>query len=140
MVTADDSNFESIANLLQDGTNRGFITDTDWLSVLVKAAKGNVQFTKLNERIISNYWGLSFDSTSFIYKAFDRKICQLVESGIAEKIVSEFVSYRSEEVVDEPVVLTLSHLEYWFFAWAALLALALVCFVVERCSSIVLKN
>jgi phosphoribosyl-ATP pyrophosphohydrolase len=120
-----------ITELLVDGSNRGVITDSNWLSVLMRQSEGTFKYTKLEEKIISDHWGFVFPVDSFMFKAFDRKISQLVESGIAQKIVEEFVEFSEEKPSDDPAVLTLGHLDIWFYALMGLLCVALLCFLAE---------
>jgi hypothetical protein len=127
------SNCDFVNNLLQDGSNRGIITDSDWLSVFLHHCKDNFKVTILNEIVISNHWGFLFNSSNFLFEAFNHKVSQLFESGIAGKIVAKFVSHRQEKPDDGNVVLTLTHLAWWMWAWLALVIVSSVVFAFEYC-------
>ena len=117
----------SISDLLVDGSNNAFVTDSDYLSFLEKYSKESKKFTKLSEKILSNHWGFHFQTNDFMFKAFSRKIVQLVESGVSDLIVNNETSINDEkDAAAEPVVLTMFHLGIWFqFLFGMLAASAL---------------
>jgi hypothetical protein len=140
-MNLNHSSCDILNNLLQDDANQGFITDSDWLSVFLHHCKNDFKGTILNEIIISNHWGLLFNSTYFLFEAFNHKVSQLFESGIAGKIVAKFVSaYQKKSDDDGNVVLTLPHLAWWIWAWLTLMIVASLVFVVEYCMKRVEKR
>jgi hypothetical protein len=120
--------------LLADGSNNAFVTDSEYLSYLEKTLE-NQTFTKLNEKIVTNHWGFYFYTNQFIFKAFDKKISQLVESGIADHIIKNEARYNKKLVEDSMTPLNFGHLEYWFRIMLILLGIATVVFVGEILSS-----
>lgn len=67
-----------------------------------------------------NYESFAFEKKTFILAGFDRKIVQLVESGIADNVIAEYersFGARKPVRVDGPVVLTLEHLGVGFMVW-----------------------
>jgi hypothetical protein len=131
-----------IENLTKDGAKTGRILASDALDVMLRQTEGKLKFTKLNEKIITTFWGLRFKSNSFIFKAFNRKVVQLVESGIADVIVKKHMygSKNSEKANDEQPALTLQHLGVWFIALAAFCSFAILCFFTENIIAKVLRS
>jgi hypothetical protein len=124
-------NLHKISDLLADGSNNAFITDSEYLSYLEKSSNESKKFTKLDEKILSNHWGFEFMKNTFIFKAFNRKVVQLVEAGIADLIVKDETSVNHRSSDDEPEKLSLDHLGVWFNIWLVLLTAAALCFLVE---------
>jgi hypothetical protein len=117
--------------LLSDGSNRAYFTDTETLSFIERHHNGSQNFTKLDQKVLTNHWGFVFTSNDFIFKAFNRRISQLVESGLVQKTIrdeAEFVKHVKEE---EPTSLSLEHFEYWMKLCAILLGVSVIAFVGE---------
>jgi hypothetical protein len=127
-VIADNA---SIVDLLADGSNNAFITDSEYLRFLEKSLNGTKKFTQLKEIVMSDYLGFSYRNNHFIFKPVDRIVGQLYESGIAQRVVDQESALTYEEISDEPVVLTMRHLGIWFFAGIFMLVVALVAFISE---------
>ena len=86
----------------------------------------------MKEKIISDH--LSFmieDRSNFFHKLFNRKMQQLVEAGIARKIVADFTTVNFADGAGTPMILTLDHFEIWFVIWLYGLLVAFLVFVVE---------
>lgn len=67
-----------------------------------------------------------------MYDAFNKKITQMVESGLANMFVRKFANpYQIEKAKKGPDVLTLNHLGFAFKAWLVFLVVSLLCFLVE---------
>jgi hypothetical protein len=130
----------TLTDLLADGSNNAFITDSEYLGYLEKSLNGSKNFTTLNEKIVTNHWGFYFYSNQFIFNAFNKKIPQLVESGIADYIIKNEASYKKNFVDAEPKPLTFNHLDYWFRIVLILLATATVVFLGEVVSSFMMKR
>lgn len=130
----------SIADLLSDGSNRAFVTDSEYLSFFEKSLNESGKFTKLKENILTNHWGFLFYSNEIIFKAFNRKLPQLIESGIADFIMKNEAraKQKAEEILT--VVLTLDHLENWFKLFLILLGVAGIVFAVEFMGQKVFKG
>ena len=123
-----------------EGSNRGFVTDTDHLSFIEKMSNGTEKFTKLNEKLLSNHWGFQFWANDFIFKAFNRKIKQLVEAGVVDVIIKNESRFNDLNVENHgPVMLTLDHLGTWFIIWLAFLAVSSVSFLLEAAVSTLMK-
>lgn len=123
---------DNMTQLLTDGANRGFITDTSYLSLMLYYTNGTFKYTKLEEKIISDHFGFQFSINNFIYNAFNRKIVQLVESGIADRNIKNFCSRcESKEDASDPLILTHEHLGIWFLVLLGCLLFCLMCFLVE---------
>jgi hypothetical protein len=123
--------YSSIFDLLSDGSNTAFVTDSEFLSFLEKSSNGTQKFTKLSEKILSNPLGFQFISNDFMFKPFNQKIVQLVESGIADMIIKNESSFTRKYVEEEPPPLTLDHLGVWFEIWIVMLSVAGLSFIVE---------
>jgi hypothetical protein len=119
-----------ITDLLKDGSNRGIATDTNWLNFIIANSSGRFKYTKLEEKVMSDHWGFVFDYNHSLYKAFNSKIVQLVEAGLAGYIVSQDTA---RSVVEEKsnVVLTMEHLGIWFIIALCFIGCAVVVFLME---------
>ena len=122
----------SISDLLADGSNNAFVTDTEFLSFLEKSLNGTKKFTKLNEKILSNHWGFQFMTNDFMFKAFNRKVKQLVESGLADLIIRNANAADKPNILPGPIVLKLFHLEIWFKMLLMMMVLASIIFILEN--------
>jgi hypothetical protein len=121
------TNFEYVKNLLQDGSNHGMLSTTEYL----KIASASLQFTQLKERILNEQLGFMFETLNFMFEAYDRKITQLMESGIAEWIYNELFPMPMHVQPEEPKELSLKHLANWFWLWIGLMSIATLCFILE---------
>lgn len=93
-----------LKEILVDGAKQGVATDSNSIADIAKKANGTFQHLKLNEKIMSDHWSFLFEEpNSFMFDAFNRKVFQLVESGIAERNVKEFTSFRKNVTIDEPL-------------------------------------
>lgn len=95
--------------------------------------KGSFRFTPLAEKIISNLNSFAIHKNSFLYSAFNRKVLQLVEAGLAERFISDFDNYYGRATAREggPVVLVYDHLAAGFQIWLMFLGLSFSCFCFE---------
>jgi hypothetical protein len=101
--------------VLTDGSKNAIPIDTFKLKMLTKKSKSIMSHKIMKQRVISDH--LSFlvqDKYNFLFKRFDEKLSQLVESGIAKKIVDDYTAVRYREEEQEPKRLTLDHLGLWF--------------------------
>jgi hypothetical protein len=123
---------KSLVKLLKDGSNRAFVTNRDWYEALEYESKGTAKFAILEEIVLKDHWGFRFVVNNFMYDAFNRKIVQLVESGLADVFVKNATKkWRNVEAEVKHVPLTMEHLAFWFYLFFALLTAAL--FVLEVC-------
>jgi hypothetical protein len=123
-----------LTNLLVDGSNRAFVTDRDWYEELEYESNGTANFAILEEIVLSDHWGFSFEVNNFMYDAFNRKINQLVESGLADVFVKNATKkWRKVEADEKHVPLALTHLSVWFYLWLIFIVIALIVFVLEVC-------
>lgn len=130
-----DENF--MRELFIDGSNRGLLTESNYIDQLTPVLKGQVKYTKLSQRIGLNYRVLIFEKNNFFLSAFNRKLLQLTEAGFAEKFVNEAV--KSEKIRDEeegPFVLTLEHLGVGFKICLLFLLISFIIFILEFVPSI----
>lgn len=125
------TDWQKIEIFLTDGSKNGFVIGSDLLDVLKTDLKEKFKFTKLNEKIMTTLWGFRFENNHFMFKAYNRKIVQLVESGIADLIVKNHAPKRYEEPFSEPKKLTLEHLDFWFIILTVFCGFALLCFLGE---------
>jgi hypothetical protein len=108
--------WKQIENFLADGSNRAFITNTNDLYVMNLDSKGAFKYKVLPERIRSYHWGFKMHPNHFMFEVFNRKMRQLVESGIAKVLLDkEMFRKKPEDIASkEPVPLNLEHLAVWF--------------------------
>jgi hypothetical protein len=119
---------------LTDGSKKGILTDTKHLTMLIRLAKGKFKYKKLQERISLSHISFLFRKNHFLFDVFDKKLSQMIESGLAEKIVNEFESpFPPLKEDSEPVVLSLHHLGTGFLICLLFLLASFVVFVLEVC-------
>jgi hypothetical protein len=121
----------SLVDLLADGSNNAFITDTEELNFIEKSLKGSKKFTRLQETILTDHLGLEFPSVGIFTQIFDRIISRLQESGISDMLIKSEATWNFHEPDDEKVKLSLDHMGIWLYAWGFLLICASVVFSVE---------
>lgn len=121
-----------IEKLLRDGSNCAFVTNTQYLKYLEKSFNGTKKFTVLKERILSEHWGFMFHVTDYMYKTFNRRIIQLVESGISDLMIRQETKVipKIEEYKDTP--LGMEHLENWFIILLIMLGICTFTFLSEN--------
>lgn len=107
------------------------IASDNLLNFLIKITNGKFKHTKLKERIIADYMCFYLKSDDPKFKIFDRKIIQLVESGLTDKIRSDHYDGRLVEDESGPTVLTLDQLGVGFQIWLLFLLISSVCFISE---------
>jgi hypothetical protein len=127
-VIADNA---SIVDLLADGSNNAFITDSEYLRFLEKSLNGIKKFKQLKEIVMSDYSGFKFMNNEFMFKPVDRIVGQLYESGIAQRIVEQESALIYKGISEKPVALSMHHLENWFYICIFMLVVALVVFIGE---------
>jgi hypothetical protein len=129
MSTENYDDPKYIEKLLPVGSKNFVVTDNLHLSALMK--KANFDYLVLDEKIMSENMAFFFPWNHFLHDAFDRKLSQLVDSGVAGKLVDDatFVKRRKVETFD--VVLTMDHLDIVFRIWLAGLITALLSFITE---------
>lgn len=133
----DDNLTGYFDQLLETGSNRGFLCDTNILRFDRTPIK---RYSQLKEKIISDYNGFMLAPNSFMFDSLNRKVVQFVESGLAQKFVSKYFDTKKVAELNGPKVLTLDHLSAGFFVWLACLVVAIVGFVCERYSMKIIPN
>lgn len=110
--------------------NNGLIIDSDQLNEPRWKLKQNPPYSVLKEKVISDYVGLVLNKNNFIFDAMNRKVVQLVESGVAQKIIGEQVTKKLEH--SGPQVLTLEQLKAGFYIWLVCIAISIFAFIWEK--------
>jgi hypothetical protein len=123
---------EVLSYLMKDDRKVAVIIDTNDLLDLKTNSTETFKYLVLAEKILSDHWSFIFDDrNNFIFEAFNRKVLQLIESGIARKIIEESTKFREASESHEPKVLTMHHVGVWFIIWICFLCGATAVFVVE---------
>lgn len=84
---------------LQDGTNRAIVMNSETLKSIIQMTKGAFKHTQLGEKLMSDHVVYWFSKNNFMFEPFNRKITQLVESGLATKYVKDF-SKQQQRVLE----------------------------------------
>lgn len=121
----------SIVDLLADGSNNAFITDSEHLSYIEKSLNGTKKFTKLKEVVLYDYLGFAFKNNDYLFQSINHIITQIYEAGIAELIVKNEAAIKYDEPDKKPVVLTWHHLGIWFYLVVFLLTSSIILFILE---------
>lgn len=130
----EDRNF--YYKILQDGSKSGVLISSSQLYLLKRRDKERFQYVKLKENVITDYEVFALGRNSFLHDALNRKMFQLIESGIVKKLVDETENLANRFVNDDDgkVVLTLGHLSIGFQIWLLFLFVAFLCFLMELVS------
>jgi hypothetical protein len=124
------------------GANLAFLVINNEEKLYKARYKMDLPYVLLQTKVISDSMGFGFPPNFFLFDNFNMKIVQLIESGIARKIVEEeetkvsetlgnFTIRKKKEKEDRKIVLSLSHLGIWFQILLILLSAASGVFVVE---------
>lgn len=126
----------AVNEFLADGSDRGIILNTHELQVITSGGGfksdnlvKQLKCHQLRESIISDHWGFSISQNHFMFKPLNRKIVQLVESKIANRIVEEIQSRKTVDN-DGSSVLSMEHLGIWFL-FCAVFFLVFICFICD---------
>lgn len=131
-IESSEITLSFIRKILSDGTKRGFIIHTDGLGVLYNFTNPEIKINVLPEKIMTNNVGFFFAKNHFFFDSFNRKLIQLLEGGIGDKIIDDHnVHLASIKKTGGPVIFTLNHLSIGFELWLFLLGASAVVFLVE---------
>lgn len=123
--------FPGLFDILADSANLGYMFDSDAFYYFNREHHGQYQFMKLPEKVMVNHKSFVFPRNHFIPLVFERKIPQLVEAGITERILKEFEYSDRKSHDDKRKVLTIEHLSVGFKIWLLFLALSFGFFCLE---------
>lgn len=138
-------NCEFLQNFLFEGSNRVLILPRLTEITCYQELKGNLTWSVAEEKVISDMYGYFSDGDNFFFENFNRRIAQLVESGIVQCFVKfyrehDYTDYTGEQKpaafsrhveFESKVVLTMDHLLPWFIAFGILIMISCVVFVGE---------
>jgi hypothetical protein len=93
-------------------------------------------YTVLDEKIISDPYGILTPINYFLFDALNDKVVRLAESGIFDKIMKEKPTNSSYK---EPIALKLSHLSIWFYLGMSFLLISSLVFFGEVLVEKILK-
>lgn len=117
---------------LADGSRRSVIVDQNILNHLIEESEGRFKYKRLPESILINHVGFVQSKTCLIFNVFDRKIVQLLESGLAQHhIRNQKFDENKFQVGSEPQVLTLNVMGDGFKLWLTCFSAAFLCFFIE---------
>lgn len=118
--------------VLSDGSKTAVVIHSEVFQKLFVEAKGQNDYTSLEETVITDHAAFFLPRKSFMVEPFNRKVMQLVEAGIAEKIVKSYDKHFGVEEPDDHIVLTLGHLGFGFYIWLGCLGIASAFFLLEK--------
>lgn len=127
-------NLTALYENLSDGSNRGMFFDSNGLRQLLWNEQQDPPYAILKEKIISDYVGMALEKNSFLFELINRKVVQVVESGLAQRIMNNYRYIKKYTNDIGPTVLTLDHLYAGFFAWFVCVIVAISVFTCELCS------
>jgi hypothetical protein len=133
---------KDIIRTMAPGSNLAFLVTNNYEKLIKKRCRRNLPYILLKTKVISDSMGFGFSPNFFLFDNFNTKIVQLIESGIARKIVEEeeiriteklgnFTIRKKKEKEDKRKVLRLEHLGIWFQILLILLSAASGVFAVE---------
>lgn len=129
MVEVND--FHRLTEFLADGAKHATMLSgdsIDWGSNQLKK-----RIATLVEPLTREHISFAFDANHYIFEAFNTKVVQLVESGLARKFIDDDELFVKEFKATSagPKVITMDHLEFGFQIWLFLLAVAALVFLLE---------
>lgn len=120
-----------MTELLTDGSNRGVLFDRFQFTLFKQIVQANPPFSVLQEKVITDYYGIMIHTNSFMFAPTNKKVVQFVESGMAQFLVDKY-RYINKFTDDEgPQVLTLDHLDAGFYVWLVCVVFSIFAFIVE---------
>lgn len=126
---------------LADASKRAIIVTSDLMTSLNSQSRGEAfKFTRLQQNIGFHHVGFLMKKTSQFFEAFDRKLVQLVESGLAARTLNEFLDISFSEPGSGPQVLTYEQLRFGFVIWSSCLFVAFIGFLLENISNIIARK
>lgn len=120
-----------LIKLLSVGSNRGFLDSEDQLEYIFENVLEPLNFSILQEKVVPVFIGYLQLKDCFIFETLDRKVVQLVESGLAQVLVDKYHVIKKPAGKIGPKVLTFDHLDAGFFVWLACVAVVILVFIVE---------
>lgn len=125
------SMYKIMTELLTDGSNRGVLFDRFQFTLFKQIVQANPPFSVLQEKVITDYYGIMIHTNSFMFAPTNKKVVQFVESGMAQFLVDKY-RYINKFTDDEgPQVLTLDHLDAGFYVWLVCVVFSIFAFIVE---------
>lgn len=106
------------------------ITNFDLINLRSKL-NGIAEVKVLNELFMEVPRGLRFPRGHVLFEPFDRKLVQLIQAGIVQRLVKSYYDLNMARIKKGPAVLTLQHLELGFQIWLFFLALSTIAFIAE---------
>lgn len=132
----------NISDFLTEGSKRAYIFSKHNAQACQLLTQNGLSWSTVDEKIITEDYGFMISGDHYFYEAFNDKIYQLFESGVTGHIVEKeknliyFGSLTPEKLKQKEektlnIVLTLYHLQPWFYALLFFLTNAFVVFTVE---------
>ena len=103
-----------------------------FLSVRYRDKIKDLNVEALKQPLKTNHQSFASKKYSFLFEVLDRKISQLVEAGLMDYYIDEYM--KKPEPIDEtgPVVLTFEHLGVGFKIWLLALFISTFAFCLEH--------
>jgi hypothetical protein len=122
--------------IINDNSKSACVIGGDALKQIEYQSKGKFNYTLLSQRLMTEFYGFSFQKYHFINEEFNRRTVQLLEAGVIDAIFKHYdniykiIGWKSEP--EGPQVLTYDHLEFWFELLVILLMICLLSFIGEH--------
>lgn len=85
----------------------------------------------LNELVMEVPRGLMFPRFHVLYEPFSRKLDQLFQAGIVQRLVQSYYNFNMAQITKGPKVLTIEHLALGFQVWLFFLMISTIAFIAE---------
>lgn len=122
---------ELYENISQFGSNQALIFPIQSIPLIADYFKLKTQLKLLDQSFYTAQAGYIIDQNSYITQQFNRKIVQVVESGLMNYWKSQHEVKNVAEDLSGPEVLTLIHLEIGFEIYILCVLISIFAFVCE---------
>jgi hypothetical protein len=121
-IIRDKDVFDFYGNFT-DGSNRALLVHTEVFKHYqnLAAIDNKSNFVVLKQKVISDFAGIFMEINNYMFDVLNDKVTQLVESGIIDKFLK---TSNPPQDRNDPIVLSLEHLQTWFILWLGILLLA----------------
>lgn len=114
---------------------KGCILEDSIMTVGRKSEFSEFTFLSLKQKVISFNYGFLFNPHHFLFPIFNEKIQQMINGGLFNRLIVDWYENPwtlQKPEPQEPVVLTMNHLEIGFTIWMICLLICFAVFVIEH--------
>lgn len=119
-------------NISQNASSRGAVVLSNFqLMRNMQRLNGVTTVKVLSELFAEAPRGMLFPRFHVLYEPFNRKLDQLSQAGIVQRLIESYYTNNMIKNTKGPEVLTLKHLELGFQIWLLFIVLSTIAFIAE---------